>query len=107
MHMEMIEVVSPLGEEMTTQKAIAPRVTQLDGKTIGEVWNGVFKGNHTFPAVRESLKRRYPGLRIIPYTEFPTFHGNDTPSNQIKLARQIAALAKEKGCDALISGNGA
>jgi hypothetical protein len=33
--------------------------------------------------------------------------GSDHPAKQRELAQKMAALAKEKGCDAVISGNGA
>ena len=39
--------------------------------------------------------------------EFPHVPGSDNPTRQRELARSIAAAAKAKGCDAVISGNGA
>ncbi|HUF82888.1 MAG TPA: hypothetical protein VMN03_17260 [Burkholderiales bacterium] len=105
--MERMEVVSPLGLDTVKRIGAAPRVGPLDGKTIGEIWNGVFKGDVTFPVIRRLLKQRYPGLRIIPYTEFPHAPGSDHPAEQREHARRVAALAREKGCDAVISGNGA
>ena len=92
--MDKIEVVSPVGGEAVKQRGISPRLPDLNGKTVGEIWNGVFRGEHTFPFIRAMLQERFPGIKIIPYTDFP-------------YAKQIAALAKEKGCDAIISGNGA
>lgn len=105
--MQRFDVISPAGGPAVRQHSIAPRLSDLSGKTIGEVWNGVFKGDQTFPVLRELLKERIPGIRIIPYTEFPHRHGGDNPSQQRALAAEIAALAKAKGCDALITGNGA
>jgi hypothetical protein len=105
--MSKIEVVSPVGLEVVKRSGSAPRLGNLDGKTIGEVWNGVFRGEFTFPIIRKLLRQKYPGLRIIPYTEFPHTPGSDTPAQQREHARRIAAMAKEKGCDAVISGNGA
>ncbi len=105
--MPKIEVVSPAGLEVVKRSGSAPRLASLDGKTIGEVWNGVFKGDFTFPIIRKLLQQKYPGLRIIPYTEFPHTPGSDNPTQQRERARRIAELAKEKGCDAVISGNGA
>ena len=105
--MDKFDVISPAGGPVVTQRGIAPRLKDLNGKTIGEIWNGVFKGDQTFPLIRQLLKDRFPGVKIIPYTEFPFRHGGDSPAQQQKLAREIAALAREKGCDALISGNGA
>ena len=104
---EKLEVVSPVGGEVVKQNAVAPRLADLDGKTICETWTGLFKGDATFPVLRELLKQKYPDARVIPYSEFPVFLGSDAPASQKALAKKIAALAKQKGCDALISGNGA
>ena len=105
--METMDVVSPVGLQVVETEHIAPRLTDLNGKTIGEVWNGVFKGDVTFPSIRAALLARYPRVRIVPFTEFPYVKGADNPTAQRERARHIAALAKEKGCDAVISGNGA
>ena len=105
--METLHVVSPEGLEAVKQSGAAPRLTTLEGKTIGELWNGVFKGDVTFPMIRALLKEKYPGIRIVPFTEFPHAWVSDNPTRQRELAREIAALAKEKGCHAVISGNGA
>lgn len=105
--MEKIDVVSPVGGEVIEQDTIAPRLTNLDDKTVCETWNGEFKGDYTFPAFRELLKKKYPSVKVIPYSEFPFSLSGNTPTRQKELAKQIAALAREKGCDALISGNGA
>lgn len=104
---EMEKVISPIGGETVQKETIAPRLDTLDGKTICETWNEYFKGDYTFPVCRELLKERYPGVKIIPYTEFPASLIEGTPIDQRKIAKEIAALAKKKGCDALISGNGA
>ena len=105
--MERIEVVSPAGGESIAPRSTSSRLDSLDGKTIGEIWNGVFKGDQTFPVIRRLLKQRYPRIKIVPYTEFPFLHTGDDPRHQMQLARDLAALAKGKGCDAVISGNGA
>ena len=105
--MEKLAVVSPLGLEAVRRTATAPRLADLNGKTVGEIWNGVFKGDVTFPIIRKLLLKRYPGLKIIPYTEFPHIPGADNPPAQRERARHIAQLAKEKHCDAVITGNGA
>jgi hypothetical protein len=105
--MEKLEVVSPAGLAAVAATGAVPRLADLDGKTVGEFWNGVFKGDITFPVIRRLLQSQFPRLRIIPYTEFPHVHGSDNPAEQRERARCLAALAKEKGCDAVISGNGA
>ena len=105
--MEKFSVVSPVGQPAVRTTRGAGRLDTLDGRTVGELWNGVFKGDVTFPVIRRLLQARHPQLTIIPYTEFPHAHGSDNPAQQRERARKLAALALEKGCDAVISGNGA
>ena len=105
--MEKFSVVSPVGQPAVRPTSAAPRLARLEGKTVGELWNGVFKGDVSFPVIRRLLLAKYPGLKIVPFTEFPHTHGNDNPAHQRERARQMAALAREKGCDAVITGNGA
>jgi hypothetical protein len=105
--MEQVSVVSPEGLDAVERGSSAPRLHGLEGKTIGEFWNGDFKGDLTFPIIRELLTQRFPGLRIVPFTEFPHHHGSDNPTQQRERARRVVKLAKEMGCDALITGNGA
>jgi hypothetical protein len=103
---ETIEVFSPVGAEVVKPSTRAPRLPTLNGKTVAETWNEDFKGDFMFPVYRELLKQRYPGIRIIPYTEFPVSPWKGSPEYQWDVARQIARLARARGADALISGNG-
>jgi hypothetical protein len=99
-------VISPVGLPVTQNKGLAPRLESLEGKTIGEVYNHHFKGDQMFALYRELLTERYPGVRIMPFAELPaSFVGGD-PATQRRIAQEVASLAKEKGCDALIAGNG-
>jgi hypothetical protein len=105
--MEKYSVLSPMGQSAVGSSVNAPRLQSLEGKTIGELWNGVFKGDVSFPVVRRLLQQRFPGLRIVPFTEFPHTHGSDNPADQRRRAEELAQLALDKGCDAVITGNGA
>ena len=105
--MEEFAVVSPQGLPAIDSEAAAPRLPDLNDRTIGEIWNGVFKGDITFPAIRKVLQARYPRLKTIAFTEFPHAHGSDNATQQRERARELARLAREQGCDAVISGNGA
>ena len=49
---EVHEVVSPLGEPVVEMITMAPRLDTLAGKTIGELWNGGFRGDESFPSSR-------------------------------------------------------
>ncbi|MDP6342500.1 MAG: hypothetical protein QF491_03120 [Alphaproteobacteria bacterium] len=99
-------VISPLGGETVAARAGAPRLGSLDGKTIAEMWNGDFKGNFTFPVIRELLHERYRDVTVVPYTEFPYSTIRGTPEHQREVDAQMIALARDKGCDAVIAGNG-
>jgi hypothetical protein len=103
---EEVAVISPVGQPRAQNKGIAPRLDSLEGKTIGEVYNHHFKGDQMFGLYRELLKKRYPGVRIVPFTELPaSFVGGD-PATHRRVAQEVAAMAKAKGVDALIAGNG-
>jgi hypothetical protein len=105
--MSEIGVVSPAGLDAVKRSGSSPRLESFSDKTIGEIWNGVFKGDQTFPMIRELLKKKFPSVKIIPYTEFPHNTGTDNPTQQRENARRVAAMAKEKGCHAVITGMGA
>ena len=104
--MQQYEVISPIGIESVKKQTIAPRLDSLEGKTICETWNRDFKGDIMFPIYRELLKERFPGVKVIPYTEFPFSTLSGTSEFQREVSQQIAEKAREKGCDAVISGNG-
>lgn len=99
-------VISPVGGETVGKTGLAKRPASLNGKTVGEIWNEDFKGDVMFPAYRELLKQRYPDVKIVPYTELP--HGvlKGTPAYQREVLAQISRALKDKGVDAVISGNG-
>lgn len=104
--MQTYEVIRPIGIGSVEKQPVAPRLDSLDGKTVCETWNRDFKGDIMFPVYRELLKERFPGVNVIPYTEFPFSTLSGTAAFQREVSRQIAEKAREKGCDALISGNG-
>lgn len=102
----LYSVVSPLGDSTVVKSAMAPRLNTLEGKTVGMVWNHSFKADITFPAIEASLKQQYPGIKIIPYTEFDAAiraAGDKISSPQ---AKTIQTMLKKKYLDAVISGNG-
>lgn len=104
--MELEAVISPTGCGSVPQINLAKRLETLNGKTVCEVWNEDFKGDIMFPVYRRLLKERFPDVRIVPYTELPYSSLKGTPLYQREVGRQIIAKLKEKGADAVISGNG-
>ena len=99
-------VISPEGLQMRAVGSVSRHLDTLEGKTIGEVYNNHFKGEFMFQTYRRLFKEKFKGVKIIPFTEFPIVYVGGDAESQKKIAKEIAALAKEKGVDALITGNG-
>jgi hypothetical protein len=78
-------------------------LSDLNGKIIGEISNGEHGGwevDRTFALIRQQLQERYPDIKIIPYTEFPSGVSGIDVDN-------IGDIAAAKGCNAVIGGNAA
>jgi hypothetical protein len=99
-------VVSPLGDSTVKMITMAPRLNTLAGKTVCMVWNHAFKADITLPAIAESLKSSYPGIKIVPYTEIDAAVRAAGREDASAEAATLQAVLKEKGCAAVISGNG-
>ncbi len=99
----LYDVVWPLGKSHWDTRAITDRLGDLNGKTIAEIWDRVFRGEEIFPAIRAELKQRFPGVRFVDYDQFGDTHG--TSQKQV-LADLPAHFARLK-VDAVISGVGA
>ena len=103
---DRMKVLSPEGLQLSQMTGVTRHLDTLAGKTIGEVYNNHFKGEQMFGIYRRLLKERFPGVRIIPFDQFPTVYVGGDPASQKKTAREIARLAKEWEVDAIITGNG-
>jgi len=99
----MYEIVWPLGGSAATQVSFAPRVVDLAGKTVGELWDELFRGELIFPFLRDHLRRLYPGIRFVGYEAFGSTHGR----GEAELMASLPTLLRERGCDAVISAVGA
>lgn len=93
-----LEIFNPTGTVEITETH-APRLADLNGKTICELSNHLWQDHRIFPAIREQLQKRFPGVKIIPYTEFPDIYSVQ--------GEVLTRLLKEKGCDGAIVGNAA
>ena len=100
------EVVTPIGEETKLARSVSSQLDTLEGKTICEISVGMYRPETSFPTIRRLLKGKFKNINIIPYTEFPVIlmmtSGNEY---EAYISRQIELL-KQKGCDAVITGNG-
>jgi len=97
------EVVWPLAPSAAAPTALASRSPDLAGKTIGELWDYLFKGEDIFPLIRRALAQRYPGVRFVDYETLGSTHGRD----EAELAATLPARLRKHGCDAVISAVGA
>lgn len=99
----LYDVVWPLGRSHWDMRELNPRIGDLNGKTIAEVWDRVFRGEEIFPAIRAALKKRYPDVRFIEYDKFGDTHG----TTQKDVLAGLPALFRKHKVDAVISGVGA
>ena len=99
-----LTVYNPTGATEVKQ-VFAPRLADLNGKTICELSNNAWEAPRTFPAIRELLKRQFPTAKFIPYTEFPYGPGSAGGGSYAMDDDKIVKLVKEKGCQAVITGN--
>ena len=100
------KVVSPLGESTVKPLSMAPRLETLDGKTVCLVWNHAFKADVTLPAIAAALKQRYPGIKIVPYSDLPAAELPESPGAPKTDSDAMQAALKARGADAVITGNG-
>ncbi len=102
-HEPVYEVVWPLAPSAAAPAALAPRAPDLAGRTIGELWDYLFRGEVIFPLVRAALGLRFPGVRFVPYETFGSIHGR----NEAELAATLPAQLRGQRCDAVITAVGA
>jgi hypothetical protein len=94
------EAYWPRGERQQKTRALAPRLTDLDGKVVAQLWDYLFKGDEVFALLEEGLRARYPNIRFISWRDFGSTHGDDEKEALAALPARLKAL----GVDAVISG---
>ena len=104
-----LKVVNPAGETVVEPTTLlAPRLDTLEGKTVGEISDGGFRGEVVFPIIEELLRKRYPGIKVIPYTAFPlTTTASMGSMRKESTLEAVRAAIVRNGCDAVITGIGA
>ncbi len=68
---QIFDVVSPAGDSVVERRPLSAPLDTLDGRTIGLVWNKVFRGDETLPMIAEMLQERFPTARFVPWDDFP------------------------------------
>lgn len=96
------KVVWPLGKLACQPVALKPRPSSLTGLTICELSDYGFRAEEIFPIVRESLVKRYSGLKFIEYSTFGNTHG----PQEIEVIAGLAEKLQKYKCDTVILGVG-
>jgi hypothetical protein len=97
---EIYRVVWPRGPRTVQAADVAPRLSTLAGKTIGQLWDDLFRGDEIFPMLEEELARRFPGVRFVRYDAFGSTHGRHEQRVLAELPEKLQRLE----VDAIISG---
>ena len=99
---EQMEAFWPRSPRQTTAKPLARRLDTLEGKTVVQLWDYLFRGDEVFAYLEEGLRQRYPGVRFISWREFGSIQGSDEKAILASLPRRF----RELGVDAVICGMG-
>ena len=97
---EIYQVVWPRGAQTVTTTELAPRLESLTGKTIGQLWDDLFRGDEIFPILERELARRFPSVRFVRYDVFGSTHAAAEQRVIAELPERLRVLQ----VDAVISG---
>ena len=94
------DVVWPRGQRQTEIASLAPRLADLNGKKIAQLWDYVFRGDEVFELLEEGLRARFPNVEFVGWREFGSTHDQDERANLAAFREKFRA----NGIDAVISG---
>ena len=94
------EAYWPRSARQQGARPLAPRLATLEGKTVAQLWDFLFKGDEVFALLEDGLKARFPGVRFVSWREFGSTHGGEEKAALAALPKRF----KELGVDAVISG---
>jgi hypothetical protein len=97
------DVLWPLSRKAVERTSAAPRLPDLNGKTVGMLWDGIFRGQIIYPLVREYIQSRFPQVKFVDHSAFGNFHG----AREYPVIAALPDKLREQGCDAAIVGIGA
>ena len=97
------DVIWPLSRKAVKVVAAAPRIPDLNGRTIAELWDVLFRGETIYPQVREYIKARFPRVKFVGHAEFGNFH----TARERQVHAALPDKLRQHGCDAAIVGIGA
>jgi len=94
------EVFWPRAPRQMQQRELAPRLDSLEGKTIAQLWDYLFKGDEVFALLEQGIRARHPEVRFVSWREFDSTHGDEEKAALAALPERF----KQLGVDAVISG---
>ena len=97
------EVLWPLSRRAVADTNAAPRLPDLNGKVVAELWDVIFRGETIYPLVREHIRKRFPGVKFVGYSEFGNFHG----ARERDVVASLPEKLRAHKADAVIVGIGA
>lgn len=98
---ETYRVVYPLGRRARASAASKPRPRSLDGVTIAELSNHKFDHEFTFRTIEQSILKRYPKAKFVPFETFGDVYG----TREADVIKDLPRLLKLHEVDLVISGN--
>lgn len=96
------QVLWPRSARSIKAKPLAPRVANLDGRTIAFIWDYLFRGDEIWATLKEALSARFAGARFVDHDAFGSTHGEDEHRVLAELPDRLRSL----GVDAVVSGMG-
>lgn len=93
------EVVWPCGERMVSMQPLARRLDTLNGKTVAQLWDFLFRGDDVYAGLEEDLRAKYPDVKFISWREFGSTHA----VNEKEMLAALPQRFRELGVDAAIS----
>lgn len=94
------EAFWPRSPREATLRPFAQRLDTLEGKTIAQLWDFLFRGDEVFALLEEGLQAKFPGVRFVSWREFGNTHGSDEREIIAALPGRLKALE----VDGVISG---
>ena len=90
----------PRGKKVVKLRPLANRLDTLAGKTVGQLWDAIFRGDEIFPLLEEGLRQRFPDVKFVNYEVFGSTHGE----KEHQVLAELPVKLKQLGVDAVISG---
>ncbi len=94
------EVVWPRSRQAVELQELADRPDSLNGRTVGFLWDYLFRGDEIFPVIAEELRARYPSVQIIDFDRFGSTHGD----GEAELVANLPQQLRDRGVDVVVSG---